>query len=62
MISAPGIVRWAINGAKFERDLPAMVRVISDGWGVPYSHAEAMLKGDVPHTIEGETVIFTVTP
>ena len=33
MVSAPGMVRWAINGAKFkERREAQMIKVIIDGW------------------------------
>lgn len=59
MFYAPGMIAWAINGAKFEKDRPQMVRVISDGWGIPKAAALALLTGKVPHTIEGDTVVFT---
>lgn len=62
MCRAPGVLAWAINGAKFPRDLPQMVRVISDGWGLPYSAAEALVTEAMPHTIEGETVVFPYSP
>jgi len=60
MIYSPGIIAWAINGAKFKKDVPAMVRVVSDGWGVPYSDAEALLIGKVPYKIEDDVVVFSV--
>lgn len=58
MISAPGMVRWAINGAKFEKDRAAMVNVIAATWGVPKDAATALLLQQVPYTVEDEAVVF----
>ena len=55
---APGVVRWAINGAKFDKDRPQMVKVIADGWNVPKQAAAALVTGKVPYTVEDETVVF----
>lgn len=60
MIYSPGIVAWAINGAKFKKDRPKMIRIISDGWGLPYSIAEGLLLGKVPYKIEDDAVVFSV--
>jgi hypothetical protein len=59
MVSAPGMVRWAINGAHFEKDRPAMIDVISETWGVPPEAAMALVMQQVPYTIEDETVVFS---
>jgi hypothetical protein len=59
MISAPGLIKWAINGAHFESDRPAMVNVVANTWGVPQDAATALLLQQVPYTIEDETVVFT---
>lgn len=59
MVSAPGMVAWAINGAHFKKDRPAMVRVIASGWNVPDDAALALVTKAVPYTIENETVVFT---
>ena len=59
MINAPGMVAWAINGAHFAKDRPAMVRVISQGWNVPEDAARALVTKKVPHSIDGDTVVFT---
>ena len=40
MISAPGMVAWAINGAGFEKDAKKLVNVIASGWGVPAAAAK----------------------
>jgi hypothetical protein len=59
-IFAPGMVRWAINGAKFAKDRAAMVRAISQGWNIPHDAALALVTGKAPFTIDGETVVFEV--
>ena len=58
MVFAPGLVAWAINGAHFEDDRPAMVRFISDGWGIPAPAAEALVTKSVGYEIHGEHVVF----
>lgn len=59
-IYAPGMVKWAINGAKFKQDRLQMVRVIAQGWNLPEDAARALVTEQVPHTIENETVVFSV--
>jgi len=56
---APGMVAWAINGAHFKKDRPAMIRVIADGWNVPEDAARALVTKQVAYTVENETVVFT---
>lgn len=60
MVSAPGIVRWAINGASFPKDVEAMARVIAETWSLPSIAAERLVTKKVPFTIDGEAVVFTV--
>lgn len=57
-VFAPGIVKWAINGAHFKKDAPQMIKVISEGWGVPVEAAKALVMQKVPYKIEGESVVF----
>lgn len=57
-IAAPGIVRWAINAAAFEQEIPAMVRLISQGWHIPEAAARQLVTKQVAFTVEGETVVF----
>jgi hypothetical protein len=57
-VSAPGLVKWAINGAAFKKDRAAMVNIIAKTWGVPTDAAVALLTQQVPYTIENETVVF----
>lgn len=59
-VYAPNLVRFAINGAKFKKDRPAMVKLVAKGWNIPVSAALALVKEKVPYTIVGETVVFTV--
>ena len=59
MVSAPGMVKWAINGAKFKEDRTQMVNVIAATWGVPKDAATALVTQQVPFTIEDEAVVFT---
>lgn len=60
MVSAPGMVRWAINGAKFPRDRTTMVNVIAQTWNIPAKDARKLLLCEVPHSVEDETVVFSV--
>ena len=60
MIHAPSLIEWAINGAHFGNDRPHIVRMITQGWGVPADAAEALVTKKVPYKIEGETVVFSV--
>lgn len=59
-IYAPGIVRWAINGAHFKKDRPQMARVIAQGWNLPEDAALALVTKQVPYTIENDAVVFSV--
>jgi hypothetical protein len=59
MVHTPGIVAWAINGYNFEADRPKMLEVITQAYGLPLDAAEALLSGEVPHTVENDIVTFT---
>jgi len=59
LVFAPGVVRWAVHGARFPTDRPGMVRVIADGWGVPKAAARKLVTGKVPYTVEAGAVVFT---
>jgi hypothetical protein len=58
MVFAPGFIRWAIAGARFESDRPQLVRIVAEGWNVPAEAAEALLSGRAPFDVDGETVVF----
>jgi hypothetical protein len=59
MVHAPGLIAWAVNGAKFKRDRKTMANVVAQGWSIPDAAALALVTGAVPHTVEGEVVVFT---
>ena len=65
MINTPGILRWAISGYHFKRDRKKLLRVFTTGYvgsaENPAPSAEVfdrLLKGEIPWTQEGETVVF----
>lgn len=58
MVSAPGLLRWAINGYKFKRDRKQMLDVMAS-WPVPREALRKLLAEEVSYTVEGDVVIFT---
>jgi hypothetical protein len=59
-VYTPGLIKWAINGARTHADRPQMIKLIAEGWGVPRTAAEALILKKVPYAVEGETVVFVV--
>ena len=51
----------AINGYHFEDDRPQLRKVIVETYNLPEIAADQLLSKKVPYTIEGETVVFTVS-
>lgn len=60
MIHAPGILAWAINGAKFKKDRAKMVKVMQSWPGLTVKEWEGVLDGTIPHTVEGDKVLITL--
>lgn len=60
MVSAPGLVAWAINGYAFKRDRPQLEKIIGETWSLPLAAVRALLSKAVPFSIEGESVVFEV--
>ena len=60
IISAPGIVNWALNGYAFKSDRKRLAKVIADGWNIPAPAAHALLSRKAAFEVQGETVVFTV--
>lgn len=60
LVSAPGIIAWAINGAHFEDDAPKMISIVENTWGLDHEVAKALVMGTVPYEIENETVIVRI--
>lgn len=61
MVSAPGILRWAMNGFRFKCDRKKM-RDVMKSWeaGLTDKQWDGVLSGTIPHTIDGETVVITL--
>jgi hypothetical protein len=61
MVHAPGLLRWAMNGAKFKKDRPKM-RNVMKSWPTDLTDKEwdGVLLGTIPHTIEGDVVVITL--
>lgn len=58
-ISAPGTVRWAINGYKFPKDRKVVLAVVM-AWPIPKAAAIKLLTEEVPYKVtEDEVVVFT---
>lgn len=60
MVYTPGILAWAMNGYYFPEDRPMILKIMTETYaGVPEDRMDALLKGDIPYTIEDETVVFS---
>lgn len=60
-VSAPGILKWAMNGYHFKRDRKNLVNVMKSGWdGLTDEQWHGVLSGKIAHVIEDETVLITV--
>jgi hypothetical protein len=57
LVYAPGIVRWAISGAAFEKDRKQLINVISSTWSIPEKAAEALLLQKVPYTLVADGAV-----
>ena len=57
-VHAPGLVAWAINGAKFPRDRKTVANIIAKTWGIPMPVATALVTEKAAFTIDGMTVVF----
>ena len=60
LVYAPGIVQWAINGAKFADNRKRMIHIVASTWNIPKFAAEQLLTEKVPYRIVNEAVRFTV--
>jgi hypothetical protein len=60
MMSAPGILRWAINGYRFKRDRKKLMNVIKCWEGPSDEIYHRLLMGEIEWTTdENNSVIFT---
>jgi hypothetical protein len=61
-VCAPGIIQWAINGAKFKRDRRMLINVVASTWSIPASAAEQLVLEQVPYIVASdESVQFEVS-
>ena len=59
MVYTPGIIAWAINGYHFPEHRPKILEIMTGTFpDVDQDKMDALLKGDITYTIEGETVLF----
>lgn len=61
MVSAPGIMAWAINGYAFKRDRKAMINVMKSGWpdaGLTDKEWGKVLSREIPYRIEDGKVVI----
>jgi len=54
----PGMLRWAMNIYKSKRDRKAPAAVFTDGFGFTDQCAHDLLSGRIPHSIDGDSVVF----
>lgn len=57
MVSAPGILKWAINGYHFERDRQAIIEVMRS-WDVDVDILHHLLSGEIEWHEENGNVVF----
>jgi hypothetical protein len=62
MFNTPGMLRYARNAFRSpdKMDREVAIRMLVDGYGLPRFVAWGLLDGCIPHTIEGESVLFDV--
>ena len=61
MLNTAGLLRWAMNGYKFKKDRKRLRRVFTQGFTHPQLTDEVvdrLLKGELPHKIDGENVVI----
>ena len=56
MVSAPGMLRWAMNGYRFREDRSAMIRVMQCWPGLTRREWQGVLSGVIPHSVPVEFV------
>jgi hypothetical protein len=58
LLYMPGILNWAINGYKFNRDREAIRRVLTEGCNMTDECADALLSERVPFVVVDDAVEF----
>lgn len=59
MVNAAGVLTWAINGYRFERDRQQLKYSMMATWdGITLKEWDEILTGKIPHKLDGENVII----
>jgi len=58
MVSAPGMLRWCINGYRLRSQRDLMIRVMRAWPGLTRQEWHGVLSGTIPHRVEDDRVII----
>lgn len=58
-VHAPGLIAWAVNGARFADDAPTLANVVAETWGIPSAAARALVTGAASYELDGDSVVFS---
>lgn len=60
MVSAPGMLRWAMHGYRLKSQRNLMIKVMQAWRGLTRKEWHGVLSGTIPHTIEGDGVVISI--
>lgn len=60
LVHTPGIIAWAVNGAKFKKDRARIIELVSTSYSIPRPIVTKLLDEEIKYVVDNETVIFTV--
>jgi hypothetical protein len=59
MFHTPGMLLWAINGYKFAKDRPYLLKMWVEGYPGPAQAAyDALLRGQLPWSVDDENAVI----
>lgn len=58
----PGMVEWAIAQFVWTDQQPVLLRIFTEGYGLPEADARKLLSGEVPYQVMGDEVHFSIHP
>lgn len=62
LVYTPGIVSWAVKGyrdaKRIDDHVATFLAVLADGYDLGAVIAERVLRGDIPHRVEGDEVVI----
>ena len=59
MFRVPNVLKWAINGFKFQEDQASIAKIFVEAYGLPQEVVMNLLSEKIPFVIDGEDVVFT---